>query len=296
MEHLGGNSYYFNARTAFGGYKIGHRLILIDSGNDDSSVKKAIRPFGDIHIAAIINTHSHADHCGGNAYIQKQFASDIYAPELEKAFIENPILEPTYLFGASPLEALKNKFLYVKPSRVTHTLVEEGSFQIKMGDNTIDMFALALPGHSPNQMGYITPDGIAYLGDALVSEDITQKHPLIFTFDVKNHLESLEKLRTVKAKGYVIAHGGYFDEIEPLITANQEVLLSTQKEILNCLQQRECTLDDVHEHLAQLYHLEENISQAYLNRSVIMAHVKYLIETSKLELFIQRGKILLQKI
>ena len=296
MEHLRGNSYFFNARTSFGGYKIGDQLILIDSGNDDSSVKKAIRPWGDIHIAAILNTHSHADHCGGNAYIQKQFGSDIYAPELEKAFIENPILEPTYLFGASPLEVLKNKFLYVKPSVVTHTLVESGAFQVKVGDQTIDMMALALPGHAPNQMGYITPDGIAYLGDALVSEDITQKHPLIFTFDVKQHLESLEQLKAVKAHGYVIAHGGYFDDIEPLIIANQNALLSTQDEILSCLKHGECTLDDVHEHLAQLYHLEENISQAYLNRSVITAHVKHLIESSKINLNIQCGKILLQKI
>ncbi len=296
MEHLRGNSYFFNARTAFGGYKIDDQLILIDSGNDDSSVKKAIRPFGEICIDAVINTHSHADHCGGNAYVQKQFGSDIYAPVLEKAFIENPILEPTYLFGASPLEALKNKFLYVKPSIVTHTLVESGAFQVKAGDHSIEMTALALPGHAPNQMGYITPDGIAYLGDALVSEDITQKHPLIFTFDVKQHLESLEQLRAVKAHGYVIAHGGYYEEIEPLITANQNALLATQDEILNCLQQGECTLDAVHEYLAQLYHLEENISQAYLNRSVIMAHVKHLVESSKIELLIQRGKILLQKI
>ena len=110
LQHIKGNSYFFQSPSSIGGYKRGDQLLLFDTGNDDSSIKKAIRAFDNIKVIAVFNTHSHADHCGGNAYLSKQFSMPIYAPQLEQSFIENPILEPTYLFSASPTMSLQNKF------------------------------------------------------------------------------------------------------------------------------------------------------------------------------------------
>lgn len=293
MEKIRGNSYYFNARTAIGAYKTDDQLILIDAGNDDSSIKKAIKSFGDIHVSTILNTHSHADHCGGNAYIQKQHNCNIYAPVLESAFIENPVLEPTYLYGAAPLETLKNKFLYVKPSVVTHPIL--GDEPVIIGDGLV-FKPILLAGHSPNQMGYLTDDGIAYLGDALVSEEISEKHPLIFTFDVQEHLNSLERLKSLEAHGYVIAHGGYYENIQALIHSNHEALIQIHHYILEILKHGPCTIDGLHAKLVTLYHLEEQLSQAFLNRSVIMAHLKYLVDQNALVLEFVRGRFILKRI
>ncbi|MFW9997805.1 MAG: MBL fold metallo-hydrolase, partial [Candidatus Odinarchaeota archaeon] len=72
-------------------------VILIDTGLDQNTAKKILKLLegNGLTVKAIINTHSHADHCGGNNYMQKAGAS-IYAPEIESAIIQFPILEPLY--------------------------------------------------------------------------------------------------------------------------------------------------------------------------------------------------------
>ena len=48
-------------------------VILIDTGIDRSIGKKIINLLSEekFKIKAILNTHSHDDHCGGNNYIKK---------------------------------------------------------------------------------------------------------------------------------------------------------------------------------------------------------------------------------
>ena len=296
MLQILGNSYYFPSQVVIGGYKIGNQLLLIDSGNDDSSVRKAYRDFGDVQIIAVLNTHSHADHCGGNAFVQNRFNAPIYAPSLEQAFIETPILEPTYLYGAYPLQTLQNKFLMAKPSTVTHVIKEDEPISINFDGDTHLFEAISLKGHSPNQYGFRTPDDILYLGDALIGSEIVTKHPLIFTYDVTQHLESLEKLKTLSARGYVIAHGGYVQEIETIIASNFNALMETQEMILDLVTKASCTFDALHQRLSERYHLTENVSQNLLNRSVIHAHVKRLVDNGNLDIAVEAGKLTLQKL
>jgi len=295
MNLIRGNSFYFPSQVVIGGYKVGNQLVLIDSGNDDSSVRKAIRDFGEFEIIALFNTHSHADHCGGNAYIQKQFNPPTYAPELEKAFIEAPILEPMYLYGAYPMEILQNKFLMAKPSVITHPICTESPIEILFEEDIHIFRPLHLPGHSPNQYGYVTPDGIAYLGDALISSEMVAKHPLIFTYNVTEHLESLNTLETLSENGYVIAHGGYYEAIDTVIHSNREAMHKTLDHIENQVSKETLTFDQIHASLSSLYQLTENVPQNLLNRSVIHAHVRHLVDLGILKLFTENGKLWITK-
>ena len=296
MKQILGNSYYFPSQVVIGGYKLDRQLLLIDTGNDDSSVRKAYRDFGDIQVIAVLNTHSHADHCGGNAFIQNRFNAPIYAPSLEQAFIEAPILEPAYLYGAYPLQTLQNKFLMAKPSKVNHVITEDEPISINFDGDTHLFEAISLKGHSPNQFGFRTPDDILFLGDALIASEIVSKHPLIFTYDVTQHLNSLEKLKKISARGYVIAHGGYAQEIETIIASNYKALMETQDIIHDLVTKSHCTFDTLHQGLSERYNLTENVSQNLLNRSVIHAHVKRLVDNGDLEVTVDAGKLMLHKL
>lgn len=291
MERILGNSYFLPSQVVIGGYMVGDDLLLIDTGNDDSSVRKAIRDFEGINVKAIFNTHSHADHCGGNSYIQRQFDVVTIAPELEHSFIEQPILEPTYLYGAFPLKILHNKFLLAKPSKVDRIITTETEIKIDMNGESHLFTLLPLKGHSPNMYGIITPDGIAYLGDALISESMIEKHPLIFTYDVGEHMKSIESLRTLEANGYVLAHGGLYDHLDHLLDANMEVLLRTQNLILNHLKTGSYTIDEIHGILFETYNLSENVPQHLLNRSVVKAHLQYLVDLEKLIVLSKKGQL-----
>jgi len=296
MNQILGNSYYFPSQVAIGGYKIGNQLLLIDTGNDDSSVRKAYRDFGDIEVIGVLNTHSHADHCGGNAFIQNRFNAPVYAPNIEQAFIESPILEPTYLYGAYPLKTLQNKFLMAKPSKVTHVITDETPIAFDFNGDTHLFKPILLKGHSPNQYGFKSPDDILYLGDALIGSEIVAKHPLLFTYDVASHLDSLEKLKTLSAKGFVIAHGGYVSEIETIIESNHHSIMETQAVILDIVSKGTCTFDTLHHALCEKYTLTESVSQNLLNRSVIHAHVKRLVDIGALDVFTDLGKLMLQTV
>ena len=85
--------------------------VLIDSGIDKDNAKdidKALTAAG-YTIGAIINTHHHPDHCGGNAYFQAKYPEcRVYASKFESLFIETPYLQPLcFCGGAAPFNVLK---------------------------------------------------------------------------------------------------------------------------------------------------------------------------------------------
>jgi glyoxylase-like metal-dependent hydrolase (beta-lactamase superfamily II) len=88
----------FTGRLSVGYYELSPKTcVLIDSGLEDNGAKeveKVLKARG-ITPVAIINTHFHADHCGGNDYFQRKYPQiRVYATTLEKPFIEHPELEP----------------------------------------------------------------------------------------------------------------------------------------------------------------------------------------------------------
>jgi glyoxylase-like metal-dependent hydrolase (beta-lactamase superfamily II) len=103
--------------------------VLVDSGIDENFARKLCRLL-EKPAKFLINTHSHADHCGGNAFLKDKFSVHILAPEIERQIIESPILEPFYLFGAAPPKELQTKFLMAKPCRVDETL-EPGTLTLQ---------------------------------------------------------------------------------------------------------------------------------------------------------------------
>ena len=138
------------------------RVCLIDSGNDKDAGRK-VRQLLDARgwkLTAIYNTHSNADHIGGNRYLQGQTGCKVYAPGIEAAFTRYPVLEPSFLYGGYPCRDLRHKFLMAQESgaeELTREVLPEG-FEL-----------LPLPGHFFDMVGFRTPDDVVYLADCLSS-------------------------------------------------------------------------------------------------------------------------------
>ena len=118
---IGEKTYYIKNPTNIGIYKIDNENVyLIDTGNDKDAGKKILKIIQEQgwKVKGIITTHSNADHIGGNKVIQDRTNCEILANNIEKSFTENPILEPSFLYGGYPFKDIRNKFLLAKESVV----------------------------------------------------------------------------------------------------------------------------------------------------------------------------------
>lgn len=104
--------------------------VVVDTGIDKDTgraLRKALDAAG-LRLRAIISTHHHADHVGGNAFLLKHYGPEVTvaATQLEAAIISNPILEPTYLSGgARPVAALRNRWV-LAPGSPVHQILDPG--------------------------------------------------------------------------------------------------------------------------------------------------------------------------
>ncbi|MEG1684314.1 MAG: MBL fold metallo-hydrolase, partial [Oscillospiraceae bacterium] len=173
----GEHSYYINSPAKIGVYHDDSQTILIDSGNDKDAGRK-IRQLLDQRqwtLTAIVNTHSNADHIGGNAYLQRQTGCKIFAPGIEAAFTRAPILEPSFLYGGYPPQALRHKFLMAQPS---------DALDFSHPDFPKVLEPIPLPGHFFDMVGLRVPDGTVFLADCLSSAATLEKYQFSFIYDV----------------------------------------------------------------------------------------------------------------
>ena len=285
----GEKTYYIKNPTNIGIYKLDdNNIYLIDSGNDKEAGKKILKIINEQgwNIKGIINTHSNADHIGGNKVIQDRTGCEIYASDIEESFVKYPILESTMLYGGFPFKDLRNKFLLAKESKtknINELLVDGLEF-------------IPLKGHFFDMIGIKTSDNIFFLGDSLFSEDTINKYHLFYIYDVGEYLNTLSYLKNLKGKLFIPSHCKATNNIDSLIELNKKKI----EEILDviykyCVENR--TFEEILKYIFEKYLLTMDINQYVLISSTIKSYLSYLYDNNKLTYeFIDNKMIWKQKI
>ncbi len=130
---IAGPAHYLPGRVNIGVLVGEGQAALIDTGLDEGAARKAVQAVeqAGLRLAAVINTHAHADHCGGNAFVRKRTNAPIYAPPVEAALIEHTGFEPFYLFGAAPFKA--HLSAHVREGRVTFEIQNQRPIWRRLG-------------------------------------------------------------------------------------------------------------------------------------------------------------------
>lgn len=292
LQQVKGNSYFFNGVLSLGLYVHNNIAILIDSGGDESCAKdisKALLEYG-YTLGAIINTHCHPDHCGGNAYLQKNIPGlQIYASHDEQPFIESTILAARcFCCLAAPIKGLQNKYIVPqKPSIVTNPIHPYQDQTIMINDMPFTI--VTLPGHTPGMIGVITPDNVLYCGDALFAQATLEKHPILFYTDIKNTLITFEKMKTLKVDYCVMVHSGFIDNMIPVIDQHIAKIMATKNSILDLLKSQPLSIDELTQQVMQTYTIGNSIIAFTLTQTAIRAYFSYLEEENLIVLAVTDG-------
>ncbi len=271
----GEKTYYIKNPTNIGIYKVDdENVYLIDSGNDKEAGKKILKIVEEQgwKVKGIINTHSNADHIGGNKVIQDRTNCEIYAYNIETCFTKYPILEPSFLYGGYPFEELRHKFLMAKESNVTNinNNLPEG----------LEYFPLK--GHFFDMCGVKTSDNVVFLADSLFSIETITKYHLFFIYDVKEYLNTLEQLRNIEGVLFIPSHCEATSDISNLIDTNKNKI----EEVIEVIYEyckREATFEEILKYIFDHYSLNMNGEQYVLVGSTIKSYLSYLSDENRLK-------------
>lgn len=207
LEALAPDSYYLPGAVNCGVLAAPEgKAVLVDTGLDDDSARrllKACRSAG-LEPAAIVTTHHHADHAGGNAFLVERLGLPVYAPAFESALVGCPALEPLYLFGgATPPPALTTKHFAARAAAVAPEHILAPGAQRLAG---LSLEVVPLGGHAPGMVG-VACKGVLYAADALFGPAVLARHGLPFASDATAQLAAIERVRDGGWDLVLPAHG-----------------------------------------------------------------------------------------
>lgn len=259
-------------------------VCLIDSGNDKEAGRK-VRQHLDRNswtLTAIFNTHSNADHIGGNRYLQNQTGCAVYAPGIEQDFTRHPILEPSFLYGGFPCKDLRHKFLMAQESDAKPLTAEA----LPAG-----MELLPLPGHFFDMVGFRAPEGVVYLADCLSSRETLEKYRIGFIYDVKAYLETLEMVKGLDGNLFIPAHAEATEQIAPLAQHNIDQVLQIAEDMLVlCREPR--TFEEILQALFTQYELTMNMEQYVLVGSTVRSYLSWLKDAGRLSAEFENNRMI----
>ena len=280
-----GNSYYIDCPARIGLVRTGDsEVCLVDSGSDKDAGHK-VRRILDANgwkLKAIFNTHSNADHIGGNSYLQRQTGCSIFVPGIECSFTRHPVLEPSFLFGGYPPGDLRHKFLMAQ---------ESDAMVLAEAHMPEGMSVIPLPGHFFDMVGFRTADDVVYLADCFSSRETLEKYGITFIYDVESYLKTLEMVHSMEASLFIPAHAPVTEDIAGLAEYNINKVHEVAERMLAVCKEAVST-DIVIQKMFQLYGLRMDAQQYVLVGSTIRSYLSWLRDKGQIDIVIDDSMLL----
>ena len=169
MQHVLGRTWAAEGATALLPlYFLSEKdVILIDTGYaklDRAGLTSLIDANG-WRLRAILCSHAHFDHTGNVRYLQQRYGAKAIISLIEAGISVNP---DSYRANYVALTYGKIQELFLEECFTADRVLRESDTSLTLDGRTFGI--LPLPGHTAGQLGFTTPDGVAYIGDALLDQ------------------------------------------------------------------------------------------------------------------------------
>ena len=282
------NTFYIDCPAKIGIYRLpDNRVILIDSGNDREAGRKILKIINanNWKPEAIINTHSNADHIGGNKFLSDRTGCKIYAQGMERPFCETPIIEPSFLFGGFPNKHLRHKFLLAEPSCIN---------DIAEFVPPPNMEIFPLKGHFFDMIGVKTPDEVYFMADCVSGEAVLAKYHVAFIYDVAEYLKTLDAVESLSGKLFIPSHTDAVKTMNALAAINRQKVFEIIESI-KYICEKPSSFEEILKAVLDKYNLTMDITQYVLVGSTIKSYLSYLVDANILDIEV-RDNFLLWKL
>lgn len=291
LLHISGNSYAWSGKYSVGVYlhEETRAAYLLDSGPNQVMAEMMDREITKrgYEIVAIVHSHGHFMNTGGSHYFRKHYPMlRCYATSLSAPFINNPsLLAP--LGTISHIQSSNTELFRSENSSVITDTIPFHDTLLEI--NGIAFTIYTLPGHFSGMIGIQTPDQVLYCADALFGSSTLSRQKLLFFAEPNKAKISLQKLRTIQAKQYVIYHGGVIKSISDLIDDNINRIDNAYDDVLALIEQQWQTSESITQRMMSIHDFENNEKQYDLAYTITQAFIKQLLNEGKISRIIKNG-------
>ena len=267
--------------------------ILVDTGLNDTPVRKVLRALAghEREVRAIVTTHGHADHFGGNAFAVKRTGATVYAPTWDEVVLRYPLFQSLCLYaGADPPTSMRGSFLVAATSPVDHTY-DAGPLTVA----GVELEIVSLAGHSGNQMGVLI-DGVFFCADVVLPETVLERYRMPYLYSVRDHLTALDRAAVAPHAVAVPGHGPMLRQVGPAVDHNRALVLHIADLVLDICDAPLMPEEILAQVLERIGGAPADPAAYYLLHPTIFAYLTYLEHEGKLEHTITRGRSLWQRI
>lgn len=295
LINLKGNTYCIKGGTNTGVVRLNdNSALIIDPGLGGIRPKKMmdILKNNGMNIKYIINTHEHGDHYEGCKQLKElDNYIKIMSSAEAKIFIDNPNKFADYTIGGKASKFFKFKMCEEENNfiKVDYT-IEEGNLVL----NNRKVEIIRLKGHSEGSIGVLTEDKVLFVGDLFVGSYILNKFDLLLLYDVKEYLNSIEKIENIDFEYMVLGHGKeVFTKLESknIINAHRNAVNKYINQVRELLKSP-ISIDNLLKNIIVNNNLSCNYTEYHFFRSTILSIISYLCDLDQVDYDINLGEML----
>ena len=263
------------------------RAVMIDSGlkHPDREGILSLLERENIRVATLLTSHFHPDHVGNHTALKAAHGCAVYMTPFARIMSRDPSNLQAVGYETYTMRKARGPYTYCGPDEI----IPEGAEEISV--DGIPFRLLWLPGHAVEQVGFITPDDVAYLSDTVLSDHVLQSVRLPYYTCLRLDLQTKEMLKQLRCRRYILAHNGVCDQLSDLIDRN----IATAQEKL-CLVEAQAgewrTLEQLCAAVMTRLGMDLNAPAKVIGgKRNIQVLVEYLVETERLAFRVREGYV-----